>query len=477
MTNNEFSSNQAKIDEISLEKSFSSLSLKTLLLNNLTTLGYESMTPIQAQSLPLMLVGDDIIAQAKTGSGKTAAFGLSLLNHLHVNIFAVQALVLCPTRELAEQVSQSLRKLARLMPNVKILNISGGMPMKPQLESLRHSAHIIVGTPGRVQKHLDQKTLVLDKLKTLVLDEADRMLDMGFFEAMKAVIAFCPQSRQTLLFSATFPAEIKQLASQFMRDPKRIVVEEEQADLDIEQVFYEVPQASSKFQLLKSLLLHHKPNSALIFCNTKEQTTQLAQNLKHEGFSAAALNGDMEQIDRDVAMIRFANQSCSFLIATDVAARGLDIKELPMVINYDVAFEHDVHIHRIGRTGRAGSKGLAINITTPADGGRLCIIENGLSKSLTFSDAKLLSSNLTSLPLPNMVTLCICAGRKDKIRPGDILGALTKDAGLAGDNIGKINISAINSYVAIHQNQIDKAYRYFQNGKLKGRKVHVKKLR
>jgi len=477
MTNNEFSSNQAKIDEISLEKSFSSLSLKTLLLNNLTTLGYESMTPIQAQSLPLMLIGDDIIAQAKTGSGKTAAFGLSLLNHLHVNIFAVQALVLCPTRELAEQVSQSLRQLARLLPNVKILSISGGMPMKPQLESLRHSAHIIVGTPGRVQKHLDQKTLVLDKLKTLVLDEADRMLDMGFFEAMKAVISFCPQSRQTLLFSATFPAEIKQLASQFMLNPKRIVVEEEQAELDIEQVFYEVPQASSKFPLLKSLLLHHKPNSALIFCNTKEQTTQLAQNLKHEGFSAAALNGDMEQVDRDLAMIRFANQSCSFLIATDVAARGLDIKELPIVINYDVAFEHDVHIHRIGRTGRAGSKGLAINITTPADGGRLCIIENGLSKSLTFSDANSLSSTVTSLPLPNMVTLCICAGRKDKIRPGDILGALTKDAGLAGENIGKINITAINSYVAIHQNQIDKAYRYFQNGKLKGRKVHVKKLR
>ena len=477
MTDNEFSNNPEKIDDLSFEKSFSTLGLKTPLLNNLTTLGYESMTPIQAQSLPLMLAGDDIIAQAKTGSGKTAAFGLLLLNHLHVNIFAVQSLVLCPTRELAEQVSQALRQLARLLPNVKILNLSGGMPMRPQLDSLRHGAHIIVGTPGRVQKHLDQKSLVLDKLKTLVLYEADRMLDMGFFEAMKAVIAFCPQSRQNLLFSATFPAEIKQLASQFLRNPKRIVVEEVQAELDIEQLFYEVTHATNKFPLLKSLLLHYKPSSALIFCNTKEQTTQLAENLKHEGFSAAALNGDMEQVDRDLAMIRFANQSCSFLIATDVAARGLDIKELPMVINYDVAFEHDVHIHRIGRTGRAGSKGLALNITIPADGGRLCIIENGLATKLSFQDPSTLTPAVTMLPHPIMVTLCISAGRKDKIRPGDVLGALTKDAGLAGDTIGKINITALNSYVAIHQNQIDKAYRYFQNGKLKGRKVHVKKLR
>lgn len=477
MTHCELNNNPEKMDDHSLEQSFSSLGLKAPLLTNLTTLGYESMTPIQAQSLPIMLAGEDIIAQAKTGSGKTAAFGLSLLNNLHVNLFAVQTLVLCPTRELAEQVGQALRQLARLLPNVKVLNLSGGMPMKPQLDSLRHGAHIIVGTPGRVQKHLDQKTLVLDKLKTLILDEADRMLDMGFFEAMKAVIAFCPKSRQTLLFSATFPAEIKQLAGQFMLNPKRVVIEEVQEELDIEQLFYEVPHSTNKFPLLKSLLLHYKPSSALIFCNTKEQTTQLAEQLSREGFSAAALNGDMEQVDRDLAMIRFANQSCSFLVATDVAARGLDIKELPMVINYEVAFEHDVHIHRIGRTGRAGSKGLALNVTTHADGGRLCIIENGLGKPLTWRDASSLTPSVTTLPLPTMVTLCLSAGRKDKIRPGDVLGALTKDAGLAGDTIGKINITTLYSYVAIHQNQVDKAYRYFQSGKLKGRKVHAKKLR
>ena len=463
-------------DKCSTKPSFSSLALKEPLFNNLKTLGYESMTPIQAQSLPIMLAGHDIIAQAKTGSGKTAAFGLCLLNHLHPSLFAVQSLILCPTRELAEQVSQAQRQLARLMPNIKILNLSGGMPMKPQLDSLRHAAHIIVGTPGRVLKHLNQQSLMLNKLQTLILDEADRMLDMGFIDEMKAVMSFCPASRQTLLFSATFPTEIKALSSQFMKNPKRLVIEEEQTTLDIEQLFYEVPQATHKFPLLKTLLLHHQPSSALIFCNTKEQTARLAEELTLEGFSAMALNGDMEQADRDLAIIRFANQSCTLLIATDVAARGLDIKELPLVINYDLAFEHDVHIHRIGRTGRAGHKGLALNLTTPADGARLCLIENGLEKPLNFEDHHTLNPAHGAPPIPRMVTLCLNLGRKDKIRPGDVLGALTKDAGLEGSSIGKININQLYAYVAISKDQIDKAFRYFQHGKLKGLKVHARKL-
>ena len=465
------------VNNTSCDLSFSSLALQDVLLNNLASLGYDGMTPIQAQSLPIMLNGEDVIAEAKTGSGKTAAFGLALLNRVVVENFTVQALVLCPTRELAEQVSQALRRLARLMPNVKVLNLSGGMPMRPQLESLKHGAHIIVGTPGRVQKHLDKETLSLNKLQTLVLDEADRMLDMGFFEAIKSVIAFCPKRRQTLLFSATYPKEIKQLACQFMINPKRVVVEEDLAELDIVQNFYEVNHQSNKFALLKALLLHHQPISTLIFCNTKEQTTQLSDMLMQEGFSATALNGDMEQVERDMAMIRFVNQSCSILVATDVAARGLDIKELPVVINYDLAFANDVHIHRIGRTGRAGSKGLAVSITMHADAERLCLIEAGLGAPLTWATmSSLTQSSPTVLP-PSMVTLCLSAGRKDKIRPGDILGALTKDAGLAGSAIGKIDVTAMYSYVAIHQNEADNAYRYLQKGKLKGRKVSVRKLR
>lgn len=458
-------------------KPFSSLALRESLLNNLAALGYDNMTPIQGQSLPVMLDGQDVIAQAKTGSGKTAAFGLALLNSLNVEKYAVQALVLCPTRELAEQVGHMLRQLARLIPNIKVLNLSGGMPMRAQTDSLRHGAHIIVGTPGRVQKHLDKETLSLDQLQTLVLDEADRMLDMGFYDAINEIIAFCPSQRQTLLFSATYPAEIKKLASKFLQNPKRIIVEEKEVELDIQQIFYELENQKSKFQLLKTLLLHHQPVSTLIFCNTKEQTTQLASMLMDEGFSATALNGDMEQVERDTAIIRFRNKSCSILVATDVAARGLDIKELPAVINFELAFEHDVHIHRIGRTGRAGSKGLAISLTTPADAQRLCAIEDALTCPIMWGSVGELNNANKKIQQPEMVTLFLSAGKKDKIRPGDILGALTKDLGLAGDSIGKIDIGPLYSYVAVKSKQAEAALQYFKNGKLKGRKVNVRKLK
>jgi ATP-independent RNA helicase DbpA len=299
---------------------------------------------------------------------------------------------------------------------------------------------------------------------------------MGFYDAIQEIISACPIQRQTLMFSATYPAEIKKLAGEFMLNPKKVVIEEFAQELDIEQRFYEVSNQSNKFPLLLSLLKHYKPTSALIFCNTKEQTTQLSQQLIKEGFSAIALNGDMEQVERDVAMIRFVNQSCSILVATDVAARGLDIKELPAVINYDLAFEHDVHIHRIGRTGRAGSKGLALSITTPSDAERLCLIEDGLKQPLTWGNATELNKTANTKLIPEMVTLCLCAGRKDKIRPGDILGALTKEAGLAGNKIGKIDIATFYSYVAVHRSDVDKAFHHFQNGKLKGRSVKVKKL-
>lgn len=458
-----------------IDESFSNLGLRDALFKNLASLGYESMTPIQIQSLPTLLKGIDVIAQAKTGSGKTAAFGLALLNPLKVSFFAAQALVLCPTRELAEQVSQTIRRLARLMPNVKVLNLSGGIPFTPQVDSLRHGAHIIVGTPGRVLKHLEKESLCLKKLNTLVLDEADRMLDMGFSEDINAIISHLPTTRQTLLFSATFPTEIEQLACKLMQNPQKIIIEDN-TELAIDQRFYEVDRNSEKFPLLKSLLLHHKPSSTLVFCNTKEQTIQVTQQLSQAGFSAITLNGDMEQIDRDIAMIRFINKSCSILVATDVAARGLDIQELPMVVNFDLAFELDVHIHRIGRTGRAGHKGLACTLTTPSDGQRICVIEDYFKKPITWEKASLLDNADSAVFLPEMVTLCLSAGRKDKIRPGDILGSLTKEAGVSASNIDKITITTLHSYVAIRKQEIDKAYQHFKNGKLKGRKVLVRKI-
>ncbi|WP_454782307.1 ATP-dependent RNA helicase DbpA [Legionella sp. WA2022007384] len=456
--------------------SFAQLPLRQELIKSLVAANYENMTPIQMESLPIILRNEDVIAQAKTGSGKTAAFALSLLNNLKLSFFAVQGLVLCPTRELAEQVSQAIRRLACLMPNVKIINLSGGIPMKPQLDSLRHGAHIIVGTPGRVLKHLKNNSLDLTQVKALVLDEADRMLDMGFFDDMKSIISVCPKQRQTLLFSATYPEEIKQLSKQFMNNPKEVRVETPSEEIDIEQRFFEVTKQAQKFPLLKSLLLHYRPISTLIFCNTKQQTVDVTDELIHEGFSALALHGDMEQVDRDLAVLRFANQSCTILVATDVAARGLDIKELPAVINFDLAFDHDVHTHRIGRTGRAGSKGIALSITTPADAQRICAIEDHLPHPINWGTIDKLENHHTTRLVPEMVTLCLSSGKKDKIRPGDILGALTKDAGLAGNTIGKINITALHSYVAIHHSQADKAHQYLQSGKLKGRKVNVRKI-
>ncbi|MBA2711276.1 MAG: ATP-dependent RNA helicase DbpA [Tatlockia sp.] len=462
--------------ELSELQSFSQLPLRQELIKSLSSLEYETMTPIQVQSLPKILNNEDIIAQAKTGTGKTAAFGLSLLNNLKLSFFGAQALVLCPTRELAEQVGQAIRRLACFLPNVKLINLSGGIPMKPQLDSLRHGAHIIVGTPGRVLKHLQKDSLDLTQLKTLVLDEADKMLDMGFLDDIKTIISACPKKRQTLLFSATYPQEIKELAKQFMINPQEVIIEAPQKELDIEQRFYEVAKKDHKSGLLKSLLLNFKPISTLIFCNTKQQTIEVTNELIHEGFSATALNGDMEQVDRDLAILRFANQSCSILVATDVAARGLDIKELPAVINFDLAFDYDVHVHRIGRTGRAGSKGLALTITTPADAARICIIEEKLNQPIIFANSNELDNSDSTRLMPEMITFFLGAGKKDKIRAGDILGALTKDAGLSGDAIGKININALQSYVAIHRSQADKAHQYLQNGRLKGRKINVRIL-
>ncbi len=455
------------------ELSFSFLPLRKELLTNLLSLNYHQMTPIQAQSLPVILNNSDVIAQAQTGSGKTVAFGLSLLQHLKIDQSFTQSMVLCPTRELAEQVSQVLRRLARQLPNVKILNLSGGIPIRPQYDSLRHGAHIIVGTPGRILKHLLQKTLSLSHNNKVVLDEADRMLDMGFLEDIQKILHHCPLKRQTLLFSATFSPSIKQIAKNFMQNPQEIKVEEQRIGQEIEQNFFEVQHPNEKYTVLKKILAHYQPTSTLIFCNTKEKTIELTSELKRDGFSVCVLNGDFEQFERDQAMILFGNHSRRILVATDVAARGLDIRELPAVINYDVAFEPEVHVHRIGRTGRAGCKGFAFSITTHQDAERLCAIEELMGTKLVWENIENVLPSKSETSTPEMVTLRLMAGRKDKIRPGDILGALTKEAGLKADMIGKIDISTFHAYVAIEKSQAKKAYEHFIQGKVKGKKIGV----
>ncbi|MFQ2346703.1 MULTISPECIES: ATP-dependent RNA helicase DbpA [Aeromonas] len=457
-----------------MNNEFSSLNLSPALQDNLASLGYLQMTPIQAQSLPLVLDGKDLIAKAKTGSGKTAAFGLGLLANLDVNRLEVQALVLCPTRELADQVATEIRRLARTLPNVKLVTLCGGTPTAPQSATLSFGAHIAVGTPGRILKHLEQGTLELDGLKTLVLDEADRMLDMGFGEDINRVISHAPRDRQTLLFSATYPEGIAQMSRGVQRNPVEVSVESLHEDSAIEQKLYEVP-AGQRLDALGWLLSHYQPSSCVVFCNTKRACNDVADHLAAKGFSALALNGDLEQRERDQVLVRFANGSATILVATDVAARGLDIKELGAVINYELTYDPEVHVHRIGRTGRAGQQGLALSLYQPNEAQRVNIIEEYQQAPLPLGDLDAIGRAIKPIA-PQMVTLSIDAGRKSKVRAGDILGALTGEGGIAGSDVGKIQIAEQYSYVAVKQGVAKAALKRLQEGKIKGRSYRARKL-
>ncbi|CAI3810080.1 ATP-dependent RNA helicase DbpA [Pseudomonas sp. MM221] len=452
---------------------FATLPLSAAMLANLDALGYASMTPIQAQSLPVILKGQDLIAQAKTGSGKTAAFGIGLLNPINPRYFGCQALVLCPTRELADQVAKELRRLARAEDNIKILTLCGGVSLGPQIASLEHGAHIIVGTPGRIQQHLDKGTLVLDGLNTLVLDEADRMLDMGFFDAIASIIGKTPSRRQTLLFSATYPSGIKQLAADFMRNPQQVKVESLHTDNQIEQRFIEIdPQ--HRLEAVTRVLGHYRPQSCVAFCFTKQQCEDVVAHLTAKGIVAQALHGDLEQRDRDQVLTMFANRSSSVLVATDVAARGLDIDGLDMVINVELARDAEIHVHRVGRTGRAGEKGVAVSLVAPAEGHRAQAIEDLQKSPLRWDSLDSLKNKGGEPLLPVMTTLCIAAGRKDKLRPGDILGALTGDAGIPGKQVGKIAIFDFQAFVAVERALAKQAMQRLNSGKIKGRALKVR---
>ena len=452
---------------------FESLSLPAPLLKNLDHIGYREMTPIQQQSLPAVMAGKDIIAKAKTGSGKTAAFAIGIILKLKQRDFACQALVLCPTRELATQVAQQIRKLARYQQNIKVVTLCGGQPIGPQIGSLAHGAHVVVGTPGRIQDHLRKKTLSLERTTSLVLDEADRMLDMGFIDAIENIISYLPKQRQTLLFSATYPPQIRTLSQQFQHQPVEVSVKSESHSL-IEQHFYHAENADKPAVLIK-LLQHYEPGSVVVFCNTKQSCKQVGTELYLAGYKPLILHGDMEQKERDQMLVRFANQSATVLIATDVAARGLDIDDLAAVINYDLSRDPQVHVHRVGRTGRAGKQGLALSLHTQKEQYKLDNISDYLKAPLSFADSKQLTTERPPVPAP-MVTLAIDGGRKHKVRPGDILGALIKEAGIPGDQIGKINIFDFVAYVAVARSSARKAQSGLEQGRIKGRKFKVRRL-
>ena len=452
---------------------FDSLALNPATLANLRQLGYTSMTPIQAASLPVALLGKDLIAQAQTGSGKTAAFALALLANLNPRRFAVQALVLCPTRELADQVTVELRRLARSEENIKIVTLCGGVALRGQRASLEHGAHIVVGTPGRVMDHLARGYLNLEALNTLVLDEADRMLDMGFIDDIATVARQCPQERQTLLFSATYPEGIDKLAKQFMREPQQIKVQAPPAQALIEERFYEVTRAS-RLPAVALLLGHFRPVSTLAFCNTKQRCRELVALLQEQGFSALALYGELEQRERDQVLAQFANRSCSVLVATDVASRGLDINQLEAVINVDITPDPEVHVHRIGRTGRAGESGLALSLASMDEMGFVGKIEQYQKRESVWHKLDELTPASQAPLLPPMVTLQILGGRKEKIRPGDVLGALTGEAGFTREQIGKINVTEFTTFVAVQRGIAPQALEKLNAGKVKGKSVKVR---
>jgi len=446
------------------------------MLDSLDSLGYQHMTPVQEQSLPHILDGRDLIAQAKTGSGKTAAFGIGLLNRIKTEQFIVQALVLCPTRELAEQVGKEIRRLARFTQNLKLITLCGGTPFAPQAASLAKGVHIVVATPGRLLDHLSKGSLDLKAVETLVLDEADRMLDMGFQEAISSVIAQLPKSRQTLLFSATFPDTIKQMSRSIQRKPVSVQVDTEHEPSKIEQLFFEIKKHERNNTLLL-LLEHYKPASVVIFCKTKRDTDDVAEMLNAKGHMAAAIHGDLEQRDRNQVLIRFANQSCPILVATDVAARGLDIKDLAMVINYELPRDPEVYVHRIGRTGRAGKGGLAMSLFVQSEVVKLNAIEDQLGHPCRCDVPASLDSDDGFRLKGRMTTLQIDAGRKSKLRAGDLLGAITGDAGFPGSKVGKIDVLDFQTYVAVEQDIAHQLLKRLAEGKIKGRKFKIRILR
>ncbi len=463
---------------------FRSLSLSPDLLAVVAELGFEKLTPIQAESIPLLLDGKDLIGQSKTGSGKTAAFALPMLHKLDMQTRALKGLVLCPTRELSAQVAREMRKLGRRHRGLQVLVLAGGEPLRPQASALERGAHLAVGTPGRVLDHLRRNILDLSQIETIVLDEADRMLDMGFQEDMEEILGAAPSPRQTVFFSATFPRSIESMSSAHQHEPVRVTIEDEADEQpDIRQL-YVTAEVEQKLRALRWVLAHHPHESALIFCNFKASVAELEKTLSKAGMSVASLHGDLEQYDRDQVMATFRNASTRILVATDVAARGLDVKDLDLVVNFDLPSQPEIYVHRIGRTGRAGKTGLSVSLATEREKTKLRAIEEvtgvpieRISMSSGDAQPEVAVHSQVLARDAKMDTIQISGGRKEKVRPGDILGALTGDAGnLQATEIGKIEIHDHFSYVAVARDVSEAALKSLSEGKIKGRKFRVRRV-
>ena len=340
---------------------FDELQLDERIVRAVTDMGFEAASPIQAQAIPVQLEGLDIIGQAQTGTGKTAAFGIPLLQKIDPDSKKLQAIALCPTRELAIQVAEEIRRLAKYMHGIKVLPIYGGQDIVRQIRGLKDGTQIIIGTPGRVMDHMRRKTIRCDHVHTVIMDEADEMLNMGFLEDMETILSQLPEERQTVMFSATMPPAIQEIARKFQKDPVNVkVVKKELTVPKVTQYYYEV-KPKTKVEVMCRLLDMYAPKLSVAFCNTKKQVDELVQELQGRGYFAEGLHGDLKQEQRDRVMNSFRNGATEILVATDVAARGIDVDDVEAVFNYDIPQDDEYYVHRIGRTGRAGRDGIAFS--------------------------------------------------------------------------------------------------------------------
>ena len=520
---------------------FEELCLTNEIYRAVKDMGFEVASPIQAKSIPVMRKGCDLIGQAQTGTGKTAAFGIPLLEKIDPKNKKLQAVVLCPTRELAIQVADEVRNLAKYLHGIKILPIYGGQGIEKQIRSLKSGTQIVIGTPGRVMDHMRRKTIKMDHVHTVVLDEADEMLNMGFREDIEFVLSNVPEDRQTVLFSATMPKPIMEITKEFQKDAEYIKVTQKELTVPkIEQYYFEVKQ-KNKEEVLTRLLDIYSPKLSVVFCNTKKQVDLLVTALLGRGYFAAALHGDLKQEQRDRVMQGFRAGKTDILVATDVAARGIDVDEVEAVFNYDLPQDEEYYVHRIGRTGRAGREGRAFSFVTGReiyklkDIMRYCktkiyaqkvpslndvantkmeyllddiekIIENeDLNKMLSAIENRINTSEYTAMEMAaaflkhccgltdadkedekydfefgdtgaeetGMVRLFINIGKKQKARPGDILGAIAGESGMDGDLVGTIDMFDKYTFVEVPREHAKKVLKAMKNVKIKGKTVAV----
>ena len=477
------------------EKNIQSYGFSKEMIKSLTSLGYENLTEVQQRVIPLVLIEKDIIVRSETGSGKTAAFAIPICEKIELEQRNPQVLVLTPTRELAVQLKQDINNIGRFK-RIRCAVIFGRQPMDIQTRELKQRVHIIVGTPGRTFDHIERQNIILKDIKYLIIDEADKMLDMGFLEQVETIIKLLPRTRVTMLFSATMPDKIGDICSKYMIHPMQIQVDSEQpAGLQIQQGYYEVEEYN-KFNLVTKIIYSSRPESCILFCNTREKVDTLFEKMEREGFSCGNLHGGMEQKERLQTIQNFKRGAFPFLIATDVAARGIHIDGISLVINYDIPLDQESYVHRIGRTGRAGNVGAAVSFVTIDDLNALHDIEEYIQYKIpkqhypTMEDVatgkELFQRNSTEKPVlkadksqalnREITRIRINAGKKNKMRPGDILGAMSSIAGVSGQDIGVIDIQDTCSYVEILGDKGNLVIEALQHTKIKGKIYSIKKV-